>query len=229
MRPLLASYPVAIFLALFIHAALVALLVGMPAEPQPQTYIQPKAIKASLVQLEKPKPKVKPKPVRSKKKTSPKKVAAKPEITKEKSKEIPPLEKKVEKKARASVQETSTLEQDLEEWLADDASEIQAEEDLEKIELYSLAIENQVYRRWSRPPSARNNMVALLTIRLLPSGDIVSVTIKESSGNDALDRSAVSAVKRVERFAFIREMESRLFEANFREFDLKFNPQDMRL
>ena len=229
MRPLLASYPVAIFLALFIHAALVVLLVGMPSEPQPQTYIQPKAIKASLVQLEKPKPKIKPKPVRSKKKTSPKKVVAKPVPAKKTSQEIPPLDKKVDKKAKEPVQETSMLEQELDQWLADDASEIQAEEDLDKVQLYSLAIENQVYRRWSRPPSARNNMVVLLTIRMLPSGDIVAATVKESSGNDALDRSAVSAVKRVERFEFVREMEPRFFETYFREFELRFSPQDMRL
>lgn len=224
---LLARYPVAIFLALFVHIALLALLVRVPNEVPAKTFVQPKAIKASLVQLEKPKPKaVKKKPI--KKKPEPKPVKPKPVEKKVDPEKVVPLKKQVEPRVE-EVPEPDQDESMLDQLLTDEASELQAEEDLNKVQRYSLAVENQVYRRWSRPPSARNNMVVLLSIRLLPSGDIVGVSIKESSNNDALDRSAVSAVKQVRQFDFVREMEPRFFETYFREFELRFSPQDMRL
>ena len=227
---LAASYYFAVFLALMVHALLATLLIGWSEQAQQHTYVQPKAIKASLVQIEKPKPKKKPAPPKKEKPRPVEKTVTKPkpkQIAPEK--EVIPLEKNKSKKVEEVIPEEPSIEESLDEWLAEDASEIQAEEDLTEIQRYSLAIENQVYRRWSRPPSARNNMVVLLGLRLLPSGDIVSVTVLEGSGNDALDRSAVSAVKRVQRFEFIREMEPRLFEAYFREFEMRFSPQDMRL
>lgn len=232
MRTVLASYPVAVLLALCLHAVLAVFLLRMPSDTNQNTLIQPKSIKASLVQYEKPRPK----PVKQVvKKVEPKKAKPKTSIAKKKQTEVKKAEpkKKVEEVIPPAPKDTSksdeTLDDTLDELLADDANQLQAEEDLNQVQRFSLAIENQVYQRWSRPPSARKDMTVLLTIRLLPSGDIVSAVVREGSGNIAFDRSAVSAVKRVERFEFVREMESRLFEIYFREFNMQFSPQDLRL
>jgi len=227
MRGLLANYPVAVGLAVCLHAVLAVLLARSPSVSQESTFIEPKAIKASLVQYKKPEPKVVAK--KPPKKVEPTKQITKPSITKKQKPKVEknkPAEKKV---PPPPVKDTSTLDDTLDELLADDANQIQDEEDASEIQRYSLAIENQVYRRWSRPPSARKDMKVLLVIRVLPSGDIVSATVKKGSGSDAFDRSAVSAVKRVERFEFVREMEPRLFETYFREFEMRFSPQDLRL
>ena len=47
-----------------------------------------------------------------------------------------------------------------------------------------------------RPPSARNGMRCLLCVALLPTGEVLQVSVEETSGNEAFDNSAVRAVFR---------------------------------
>lgn len=93
---------------------------------------------------------------------------------------------------------------------------------------YMSAIAQRVIENWSRPPSARNGMQCILLIRLVPTGRVVSVDVLKGSGNTAFDLSAVQAVKKVEQFAEIKEMPSEVFERHYREFELNFQPQDLR-
>ena len=51
------------------------------------------------------------------------------------------------------------------------------------------------------------------------------MTLLESSGNPAFDRSAEQAVRKVDRFDVPKE--SRLFEKSFRRFTLLFKPEDL--
>ena len=99
--------------------------------------------------------------------------------------------------------------------------------DDEKAMAYAGQIRREIGQNWSRPPSARNGMQALLKVFLVPTGEVVNVTIEESSGNDAFDRSAVSAVSKSARFQVPED--SRQFERNFREFTVLFRPEDLRL
>lgn len=94
---------------------------------------------------------------------------------------------------------------------------------------YIAFIQRAVQSNWSRPASARNGMQVLLNIQLIPSGDVVSVTVAKSSGNDAFDRSAVAAVKKAENFPELAELEPRVFEKYYRHFTLLFKPEDLRL
>ena len=99
--------------------------------------------------------------------------------------------------------------------------------DDEKALVYVGQIQREIIQNWSRPPSARNGMQVLLKVFLVPTGEVVEVTIKSSSGNDAFDRSAILAVKKSERFEV--PSDSRQFERNFREFEVLFRPEDLRL
>ena len=90
---------------------------------------------------------------------------------------------------------------------------------------YAAAIRQAIVEAWSRPPSARLGMQARLRVDLVPSGDLLAVTILESSGNPAFDRSAEVAVRKVARFEVPKER--RLFERNFRRFTLLFKPEDL--
>lgn len=99
--------------------------------------------------------------------------------------------------------------------------------DDEKAMAYVAQIQREIIQNWSRPPSARNGMNALLRVRLIPTGEVVDVKLEDSSGNDAFDRSAVQAVNKAGRF--IVPSDSRLFERNFREFTVFFRPDDLRL
>ena len=99
--------------------------------------------------------------------------------------------------------------------------------DDEKAQAYVAQIQRDIIQNWSRPPSARNGMQALLKVFLVPTGEIVDVVVQESSGNNAFDRSAMLAVNKTERF--LVPSEARQFERNFREFTILFRPMDLRL
>jgi Cell division and transport-associated protein TolA (TC 2.C.1.2.1) len=89
-------------------------------------------------------------------------------------------------------------------------------------------INERITASWIRPPSARNNMNVKLRIFFVPTGEVRDVQIMDRSGNDAFDRSAIAAVKKVERIEELSELDSYIFERNFRQVDLIFNPQDLR-
>ena len=67
-----------------------------------------------------------------------------------------------------------------------------------------------------------------MLIQLIPTGEVVSVTLASSSGNAAFDRSAVVAVEKAGQFPELQKLDSRLFEKNFRRLRLKFKPEDLR-
>ena len=80
----------------------------------------------------------------------------------------------------------------------------------------------------SRPPSARNGMECELAVQLVPTGEVVSVTVIRSSGNSAFDSSAVNAVKKAGAFPELQKLPSAEFEKNFRRLNLIFKPEDLR-
>jgi colicin import membrane protein len=86
--------------------------------------------------------------------------------------------------------------------------------------IYQLIVAN-----WSRPPSARNGMEAQLIVELVPTGDVVGVTLVRSSGNDAFDRSAEQAIRKAGKFDVPKE--PAVFETYFRRLPVLFKPEDL--
>ena len=119
------------------------------------------------------------------------------------------------------------MEQSLNLQVLDEQQYRRAITDDEKSLAYVYKIQREIVQNWSRPPSARNGMEALLKVFLVPTGEVVNVTVVKSSGNGAFDRSAVLAVQKVQRFQVPNN--SRQFERNFREFAVLFRPEDLRL
>ncbi len=105
---------------------------------------------------------------------------------------------------------------------------VQLEEDKQASQSYIAVIQRRINDNWSRPPSARNGMKVELRIQLVPTGTVVNVAILKGSGNAAFDRSAINAVNKVGQFSEIKSMPSRIFERDFRQFTLLFQPQDLR-
>jgi TonB family protein len=93
---------------------------------------------------------------------------------------------------------------------------------------YAALVRDTVVSYWSRPPSARNGMEALLAIQLVPTGEIVSVSVIRSSGSVAFDRSAMNAVEKAGSFPELKNLPGREFEKTFRRFQLLFRPEDLR-
>jgi colicin import membrane protein len=67
-----------------------------------------------------------------------------------------------------------------------------------------------------------------LAIQLIPTGEVVSVTVVRSSGNTAFDRSAVNAVQKAAAFPELQKLPNGEFEKTFRRFRLLFKPEDLR-
>lgn len=98
-------------------------------------------------------------------------------------------------------------------------------ENRQEVQSYQAGIYDLVRKNWSRPPSARNGMQARFVVELIPTGEVLSVALVDSSGNGSFDRSAEQAIRRARRFDVPEGNE--LFEANFRRFYFLFRPEDL--
>jgi colicin import membrane protein len=65
-----------------------------------------------------------------------------------------------------------------------------------------------------------------LRLALVPTGELVSVTLVRSSGNAAFDRSAELAVRRAAPFQVPEDPV--VFDAYFRSVTVTFSPNDLR-
>ncbi|MFQ3211898.1 MAG: colicin import membrane protein, partial [Oceanospirillaceae bacterium] len=92
-------------------------------------------------------------------------------------------------------------------------------------------IRNEIIQKWVRPANARTGMVVELVIQLLPTGEILSIGVsyRDASATDAFVASVVKAVNKVGRFDKLSQLDSALFDANFRKVTLVFKPEDLRL
>jgi len=109
-----------------------------------------------------------------------------------------------------------------------DASVVElATSEFEMVQSGTAIIQQTVQSVWSRPPSARNGMRAILRIRMLPTGELIDAVITESSGDLAFDRSAENAVYSAAPFRELQALPIKLFNENFRSLSLIFQPEDL--
>ena len=225
-------------------AVLVHLLFGLAMEggwtsTSPVMTAQPQVIQASLVSLTKPikrqaqpKPKPKPKP-KSEPIAAPKPQPApnpEPIVSSE-----PPAERQ-----EPSDPEPSDPEPSREVRLAELQKELMAGLDelpdaeggdgseIDEVQQVASLMQARIAQNWRRPPSARNGMEALLIISLVPTGEVVGISISQGSGSTAFDQSAIAAVERVGQFPEVTVLPISDFEQYFRRFPLRFKPEDLR-
>ncbi len=227
------DYSLPLLLAFGVHAAVaLALSHGWKPPAVEPRIIKPDIVNAALLVLERPKPapaprpapKPKPKPKPDRPVAEPQKPKIDPLAEQRREQEEAERERQREEEARQkrlNALAESAFEQELEREVTDLG---QGADDTAAL-TYSDGIYRAVVANWSRPPSARNDMEAHLQVELIPTGEIVSVTVISSSGNSAFDRSAQSAVRKARRFEVPSEIG--LFERHFRSFVLLFKPQDL--
>jgi colicin import membrane protein len=178
-----------------------------------------------------PKPKAKPRPApkakakpKAQKKAAPAPLAEAPAPARpEKAapeRNAPPAAPEPEK---PSLQEV--LGTDFEDALAAEATS-DARDRPEALGSYEADLMARIVSQWSRPPSARNGMSCDLRLALVPTGELVSVTLVRSSGNAAFDRSAELAVRRAAPFQVPED--PAVFDAYFRSVTVTFSPNDLR-
>ena len=224
-RVLFTGLPAILTLAL--HGGLVLVLVVRWTGPSEVIAAAPsiQPIQASVIQAETLKPKPKPKPtLQPKPKPEPK---PEPQPTPEPASEPKPAD--VEKPEPAlDAEQLAALTRNELDSLVDAEISVADTNEPSLRDVVAATIRASVVNRWTRPPSARNGMVSILSIQLVPTGEVVGVSVLQSSGNTTFDRSAMTAVERTGRFPEVAKLDNRTFEANFRRFQLIFKPEDLR-
>ena len=92
------------------------------------------------------------------------------------------------------------------------------------LEIFSSMIKSQVMENWKRPTNLSSNLKTEIQITLVPTGEILSSKIINSSGNRAFDDSALTAISRLKSFDGLN-MQMKLFDQHFRKFILIFSPE----
>ena len=237
----LQSYALPFFGAVLFHVLVAAFVMqGFESQEDIAQVVTPKVVNAKLLVIEPPK-KVTPVPAKQPivKRAEP--PAPKPRPTpKEVKQDTVNSEDAAAKAAQAERQRKEREAQRRQERLAalgelaDDSLQrsLEAEaqqmldaQNAQQVRTYQAGIYDLVRKNWSRPPSARNGMQARFVVELIPTGELLSVALVDSSGNAAFDRSAELAIRRAKRFSV--PADNTVFEANFRRFYFLFRPEDL--
>ena len=129
-----------------------------------------------------------------------------------KRKEKQALLEKEEKERQAKIAEIKQKEEQ------DKKEQYEASE----VEKYIGLINNKISRNWVYLDSYGKGLVCIIQIRMLPSGDVISANVIQSSGNIAFDRSAESAALKASPLPVTKN--TGLYQRKFRTVNLKYNP-----
>ena len=145
-------------------------------------------------------------------------------IPKGKNKQINKNNESVSKKIEISdinfeIQQISKLE--IKDEVKNNDNNIVSQTDLE---IFSSMIKSQVMENWKRPTNLSSNLKTEIQITLVPTGEILSSKIINSSGNRAFDDSALTAISKLKSFDGLN-MQMNLFDQHFRKFILIFSPE----
>jgi colicin import membrane protein len=230
--------------AVLVHLFFVIVMEGGWTVAAPTVSAKPQVIQASLVSLSKPdqavakstsKPKPKPKP-KSKPNPKPQPRPKSESAKAPEPKPIPRPDPVIPEPVSADDNKTSTENQlaRLQKELLDGLMNLPEAEgqvladEVSEVQQVAALMQARIAQNWRRPPSARNGMEVLLEISLVPTGDVVGISVSSSSGSIAFDRSAIAAVERVAQFSEVAVLPISDFERYFRRFPLRFKPEDLR-
>lgn len=231
-RVLIIAVP--LFVAVLVHVAFLVAIEGEWNTSETTVVAKAQVVQASLVSLKtpkksQPKPKPKPKP-KSKPKPKPKPVPLEPKPVAPAP--VEPPQAPIEEITPDSLQEDrlAELQKELMAGLDElpQMASLDQEDALDEVQQVAALMQARITQNWRRPPSARNGMEALLTISLVPTGEVVGITVATGSGSNAFDRSAIAAVERVGQFPEVAVLSISDFERYFRRFPLRFRPEDLR-
>jgi colicin import membrane protein len=108
--------------------------------------------------------------------------------------------------------------------LLDEEKTIELTKEQQEISLYANNIIKTVEDAWMKPKNIPAGLVANIKLRIKPNGRIIKSELIKSSGNIRFDNSALQAVRRVEAFHFFDSISSRVYEKEFKNIAISFNP-----
>tara|TARA_A100001011_G_scaffold54943_1_gene53643 strand:- start:2222 stop:2824 length:603 start_codon:yes stop_codon:yes gene_type:complete len=94
----------------------------------------------------------------------------------------------------------------------------------DQVNQFSNMMIQLIQSAWIKPQNIQDGLVCNLRMVINKNGRIVAVDLIKSSGNIRFDNSAIKAISRVETFSFFNEIPFNLYQKNFKNIVITFNP-----
>ena len=93
-----------------------------------------------------------------------------------------------------------------------------------QVELFSSLIIQSLQSAWRKPMNIQNGLICDIRLTINKNGRVVNSNLIKSSGNIRFDNSALIAVERIETFNFFNRIPINIYQSNFRNIVITFNP-----
>ena len=106
--------------------------------------------------------------------------------------------------------------------IKNEITKIKLSKEREDILRVSGIIQKRISSIWIKPNSLSESLIAKVLINLAPSGEILNFSLIEPSSNTTFNESILIAMNKMSFFEEVLSLERKLFERNFRNFNLVF-------
>ena len=106
--------------------------------------------------------------------------------------------------------------------IKNEITKIKLSKEREDILRVSAIIQKRISSIWIKPNSLSESLIAKVLINLAPSGEILNFSLIEPSSNTTFNESILIAMNKMSFFEEVISLERKLFERNFRNFNLVF-------
>ena len=106
--------------------------------------------------------------------------------------------------------------------IKNEITKIKLSKEREDILRVSAIIQQRISSIWIKPNSLSESLIAKVLINLAPSGEILNFSLIEPSSNTSFNESILTAMNKMTFFEEVLSLERKLFEKNFRNFNLVF-------
>ena len=106
--------------------------------------------------------------------------------------------------------------------IKNEITKIKLSKEREDILRVSAIIQKRISSIWIKPNSLSESLIAKVLINLAPSGEILNFSLIEPSSNITFNESILIAMNKISFFEEVLSLERKLFEQNFRNFNLVF-------
>ena len=106
--------------------------------------------------------------------------------------------------------------------IKNEITKIKLSKEREGILRVSAIIQERISSVWIKPNSLSESLIAKVLINLAPSGEILNFSLIEPSSNTSFNESILTAMNKMTFFEEVLSLERKVFEQNFRNFNLVF-------
>jgi hypothetical protein len=106
--------------------------------------------------------------------------------------------------------------------IKNEITKIKLSKEREDILRISAIIQERISSIWIKPNSLSESLIAKVLINLAPSGEILNFSLIEPSSNTSFNESILTAMNKITFVEEVFSLERKLFEQNFRNFNLVF-------